>query len=381
MSVDSQPKALMEYLNLEVELLNLNLKKLAEIKAPARTFLSIYLSGSHAIPLLEKKLNKLRSLLKGCNGIELEYFDKNIKTVEDYLKKNPLITGSLCIFACKEIDFFQTVSLSSSVSDIVRIDACPYIRPLAEFYDDYENVAVVVADNQKVRIFLVSSSVIGTEEVIKGNIKNHVKVGGWSQKRYERRRDNQLSEYALEIIEALIKLDRDEKYGHILLVGSKEILNIVHKNMTKEFQNKIIEKNLDLSKGEGAVNHDIMLLLSDEEHSAEQDYWERIRAEYLRGGLAVVGIDEVLQAAKDGRIDKVLIDRGLHPLVERCQNCHSINVGETEICTVCGSKLLFKVSVINELLEMLIQSSSEFHFAVSIPELGEVGGIAALLRY
>ena len=332
--------------------------------------------------MLEKKLNELRSLLKNSSEKnEKKCFDENIKTVKEYLKKNAFTAGSLCLFVCKKVDFFQAVILPSPVKDIIRIDSAPYIRPLAEFYDDYENVAVVVADNKKVRIFLVASSITGTEEVIKGHIKNHVKVGGWSQKRYERRRDNQLSEYAREIIDALIKLDRDEKYGHILLVGSKEILNTVYHNMTKEFQNKTIEKNLDLSKGESSVNHDLMILLSDEKHHAAQNYWEHIRTEYLRGGLAVVGLDAVLQAAKDGRVDKVLIDRTLYPLVEQCQNCNSPNTGDTKTCLICGSILPFKASVINELLRMLLQSGAEYHFAVSIQELKDVGGIAALLRY
>lgn len=361
-------------------MLNLNLKKLAEIKAPARTFLSIFLSGPQSIPLLEKKLDKLRPLMKSCSEKdEREYFDDNIKAVEEYLKKNPLTNGALCLFVCKEINFFQTISLPSLETDIVRIDTCPYIRPLAEYYDEYESVAVVVADNQKARIYLVSSSMTGTEDVIKGNIKNHVKVGGWSQQRYERRRDNQLSEYAREIMDALMTLDRDEKYEHILLVGSKEILHIVYESMTKDFQNKIIEKNLDLSKGEGYVNHEIMGLLSEEEHGTEQDYWARIRTEYLLGGLAVVGLDDVLHAAKDGRVAKVIIDRALYPLVERCQNGDSPGADETETCTICGSTL--QVSVFNDLLRVLIQTGAEYHFADSIPELGEVGGIAALLRY
>ena len=90
---------------------------------------------------------------------------------------------------------------------------------------------------------------------------------------------------------------------------------------------------------------------------------------------------DVLQAAKAGRVDKMIVDRTFHPLVERCQNCHSLNVGEVETCMVCGSKLLFKVSLINEILDMLIQSGAEFHFADSMPELEAVGGIAALLRY
>ena len=364
-------------------MLNLDLTKLAEMTAPERTFLSIFLSGSHPKTDLEKKLNRLRRALKSdkANKDEREYFDENVKTVEEYLKKNPLRTGSLCIFTCQAIDFFQAILLPSPVNDIIRIDSYPYIRPLAELYDDYENVAVVVADNDNVRIFLVSSSVIGTEEVIKGNIKNHVKVGGWSQKRYQRRRDNQLSQYAREIADALIKLDREEKFGHILLAGSKEILHIVHETMPKEMQNKVIEKFMDLSKSVGSVNNDIIAILSDREHISQQDYWGCIRAEYLRGGLAVVGLDDVLQATKLGRVEKVVVNKTFHPQVKRCQNCHGMNKGEVETCTVCGSKLLFKVSVINEILDMLIQSGAEFHFADSIPELGEVGGIAALLRY
>ena len=361
-------------------MLNLDLRKLAETNAPSRTFMSIFLSGPHSIPIIEKKLNKLRLLMKNCSEKdEREYFDEHTKTVEEYLKKNPFTHGALCIFICKEINFFLTIPLPSLENDIVRIDNCPYIRPLAEFYDEYESVAVVVANNQKARIFIVSSSVIGTEEVIKGNIKNHVKVGGWSQQRYERRREYHLLEYAHEIMDALTKLERDEKYGHILLVGSKEILHILYENMTKELQNKIIEKHLDLSKGEGSINQDIMALLSEEELNTELDYWKRIRAEYLRGGLAVAGFDDVLHAAKDGRVGKVLIDHALHPFVERCQNGDSTSADETETCMVCGSML--QVSVINELLRLLIQSGAEFHFADSIPELAEVGGIAALLRY
>jgi peptide subunit release factor 1 (eRF1) len=364
-------------------LLNLDLKKLAELSAPERTFLSIFMSGPHSRTVLEKKLTQLRRVLKSneASKDEREYFDENVKTVEEYFAKNPFKTGSLCIFTCQAINFFQAIWLPAPVKDLVRIDSCPYIRPLAELYDEYENVAVVVADNEKVRIFLVSSSVTGSEEVIKGNIKNHVKVGGWSQKRYERRRDNQLLQYAHEIAGTLLKLAKEEKYGHILLVGSKEILHIVHENLPKELQNKLIEKPLDLSKGQGFVNHDIMALLSDEERHSQQDYWECIRAEYLRSGLAVVGLEDVLQAANEGRVEKMIVSHTFHPLVERCQSCHSLNMSEVETCTVCGSKLLFRVSVINEILDILIQSGAEYHFADSIPELEDVGGIAALLRY
>ena len=364
-------------------MLDIDLKEIAVLKSPIRTFWSIYLSGQNSADEHEKKLEKIYSVVKSCEDAdERTYFNENKKTVETYLKHNPLTDGSMALFVCKQIDYFQAVPIPEYTEDIIHIGEYAYIRPLAELSDEYEDVAVVVADNDKVRIFLVSSfNSESEEEVIKGHIKNHVKVGGWSQQRYERRRDNQLSEYAHEIRDALLRIYQDNKFGHILLVGAREILHIVHKNMPKEFQDKILEKNLDLSKGEEFVQQDIMELLEVEEQQTEQTYWEHIRTEYLRGGLAVTGFDDVFQAAKEGRVDKVLIDHTLRPMVERCQEIDDQDTEAIETCMVCDTPLLFKVSEVNALLRMLIQYGSEFHFGTSVSELGEVGGIAASLRY
>ena len=84
-------------------------------------------------------------------------------------------------------------------------------------------MAVDVADNKKARIYLVSMAVAESGESVAGNVKNHVRKGGWSQQRYERRRDKQLLHYAREIVDALEGLHKEEPFRRILLVGSKEI--------------------------------------------------------------------------------------------------------------------------------------------------------------
>jgi len=105
---------------------------------------------------------------------------------------------------------------------------------------------------------MVSMAETGSEEVIKGNVKNHVKVGGWSQQRYERRRDNELHKYAQEIVDALAKIGCSEEINHILMVGSKETLQAIHESMPHELRDKVVEKAIDLSKGDASVNKDIM---------------------------------------------------------------------------------------------------------------------------
>lgn len=362
---------------------DVNLRKLTEMTSPERAFLSVFLAGPQSVVELENRFQKLRRVLKGSDTEkdEREHFDQNARVILNYLERNPLKSGSLCIFSCWALDFFQAVSLTAPVKDLVWIDSSPYIRPLAELQDEYENVAVIIADNKKARIFLVSSAVAGSEEVVKGNIKNHVKKGGWSQQRYERRRDKQLLLYAREIIDALSKLDKEEKFRRILLVGGKEILRIVHENLPQALKNKVAEKALDLGKGEGAVNKDIMDLFFEQERQSEQDLWEKIRSEYLRGGLGVVGLEEVLLAAKAGRVEKMIVNRTFKPKGRRCRKCENLDLAAVETCSTCGSKSLFEVDVVNEIVELLKLSGAETDFADPIQTLVDAGEIATLLRY
>jgi peptide subunit release factor 1 (eRF1) len=362
---------------------DIDLRKLAAMTAPERAFLSVYIAGPKSATELDRRFQKVRRVLKGgaAEKDEREHFDENVKTVQRYLERNPLKSGSLCMFVCWALDFFQAVLLTARVKDLVWVDSSPYISPLAELQDEYENVAVVIADNKKARIFLVSSAVAGSEEVVKGNVKNHVRKGGWSQQRYERRRDKQLLLYAREIVGGLVRLDREEEFRRVLLVGGKEILRAVHDDLPQALRSKVAEKALDLSKGESTVNKDIMDLFFEQERQSERDLWEKIRGEYLRGGLGVVGLDAVLSAARTGRVEQMIVNRTFKPEGRRCRDCENLDLGALESCSACGSKSLFEVDVVNEIVEMLKLTGATADFADPIDTLVEAGEIAALLRY
>ena len=364
-------------------LVSSDLKKLAEMSTSERAFLSVYLAGPHSVAGLEKKFERIRRLLRtgGPEKDEKEYFDDNVHVVTEYLDRYPLKTGALCIFSCHVLDVFRTIPLSAPVEDLIRIDSSPFIRPLAELREEHATAAVVVADNKKARIFVVSMAETGSEEVIRGNVKNHVKVGGWSQQRYERRRDNELHKYALEIVEALAKIGRSEEIDHILMVGSKETLRAVHENMPHEMRNKVVEKATDLSKGHSSVNKDIMELFREEELTTGQEHWEKIRAEYLRGGLAVIGPEEVLHMAKAQRIEHIVVDRTFQLPGIRCRSCGNLNIGPVKSCPACGAESLYEVEVFNEILDMVYLSGGTACFTDPIRTLTDSGGIAAHLRY
>ena len=56
-----------------------------------------------------------------------------------------------------------------------------------------------------------------------------------------------------------VKICSSEEINHILKVGSKETLQAIHENMPQELQDKVVEKAIDLSKGDSSINKDIMV--------------------------------------------------------------------------------------------------------------------------
>lgn len=364
-------------------LADIDLTELSDLSAGDKAFLSIYISSPESLKNLEKKFEKIRRVLnsKEIEKNEREHFEENVNSVKKYLKENPLKSGSLCIFSCWALDFFRTYQLKVPVQDLVWFDSSPYIRPLAELKDEYEDVAVVIADNKKARIFLISSAIADHKSTVTGNIKNHVKKGGWSQQRYERRRDKQLLLYAREIVTALTELEKVETFSSILLVGGKEILHIIYDNLPKHLQDRVGQKAIDLHKDEEIINDEIMELFFEQERQSEQDLWEKIRSEYLRGGLGIVGMTDVLQAVKSGRVEEIIVNRNYRVSGKRCRDCENLTADKVNNCPNCGSDSLFTVDLVNEVVEIAKQTGATVDFCDTIDTLQEAGEIAAFLRY
>ena len=358
----------------------LNLRRLAKLNSPDRAFLSLYYSGKDGWEHELKRLEKNKTLLKG-QAEEREHLERNLDLLETELKGTPGRFGNVAAFACWLLDFCEVYILPVPVPGLARIDSSAFIRPLAELQDEYESYAVVVADNTSAKVYLVASNLAEDAASIKGNIKNQVKVGGWSQQRYKRRRDKQLHHYAKAIAHELLELDKENAFRRVLMVGSKETLRAIRTALPSQVANKaVVDKALDLGKPDDFIESELCELFAQQEIESEQALWAAIRNEYLGNGLATMGIEDVLKAAEQGRAEKVLAQRDYKPEGIRCRSCEHLQV-EAAPCLECGSEDCFEVGLVNELVELLTRSGAEIDFCAPIPGLQEAGHIGALLRY
>lgn len=358
----------------------IDLHALAAMQGPERAFLSAYLAGPDSRKHLEHRVARIEGLLQG-NADELTHFGESMKILRDFLDSTPFESESMCVFACWANDFLQAHHLEQTVDDLLWIGAAPYIRPIAELQDEFENFVVVAADNSESRVYFVTSAVPTEDERIKGDVKNRVKKGGWSQKRYARRRENELLHYANEVVEVLEDLEKRRRFDRIILAGSEEAMRTIREQLPQRLEEKLVDaRALNLHDEEDFWSQ-IFEIFEGEERQSEQALWDQIYAEYMQGGRAAMGFDDVLTAAATGRAEKMIVTRDVRKAGTRCRDCSNVTPRESRQCPYCKSRDVFKVDLVEELVRLLELSSGETEFSDPIDGLSHVGDVAALLRY
>ena len=360
---------------------DIDLRRLSAMENNERAYVSCYLNGAAGRQTLDRRERKIRAALAGEED-ERVHFDESMKLVRRWLEENDRGDRPCCVFACWADDWVEGYVLGVELPDRLRLGPAPFIRPLAELQEEYESFVVVAADNEATRIWTVTAERAELEQRIRGHVKNRVKKGGWSQKRYARRREKQLQHYAKEVAEVLDRLVRDEGIERIVLLGSKETLEEIEAELSQAARACVVgKKGADVHEEQSALVEDAFELFFEEERAEEQRLWERIRAEALSDGLAAIGPDEVLRAALVGRVATVVVTRDAKVRATRCRACENVYAGENERCEACGSEDVFTLDLVDSLARHLELSSAEIEFADPIPGLGEAGDVAALLRY
>lgn len=359
----------------------IDLRELADLRGPERAFVSLYLDDDAARDALAPRLARIRSLLADSPG-EREHFDASLALLDETLADEKFQRAGLCLFACYALDFVRGYHLSVAPPRRVWLGAAPYLRPLAELQEEYEDFVFVVADASAAEIHLVASATPALHERIRGDVKNRVKKGGWSQKRYARRRTNELQHYAKEVAADVVKLVEEHHLRRIVLLGHDEALRAIEAEFPDAAAAKVVgRKSTDIDQPVDDLVDEAYELFFAQERSEERALWQRIRDEYFSDGLAAVGPEDTWNAAAVGQVNELIVHRDAKLNARRCRACENLSVGETDKCRYCGKSDVFPVDLVDAFVRQCEQTSAAVEFVDRIDGLAEVGDVAALLRY
>jgi len=361
---------------------DIDLRELAEIRGNSRDVVSAYFSGDEGLSCLSGREQQIRDLLAD-ESLELENFEKSFANIQSLIEGESIESyAGVCVFSSEILGLTRGYPISMSVPNRLVVGPAPHIRPLAELQDEYETFLIVATDNDRTRLLVVTNEITEVESTIKGGVKNHVRKGGWSQQRYERRRDAQLNHYADEVSDQIQALTRQHGIHRIVLVGSDETMRAIEEQLPQQTTEKIVGREpFDMHQ-----NDDEMVKLAyesyfEDEREGEQDLWQQIKNEALGEGRGCTGPEETLAAAKIGRVEEAIADRDTRLKATTCKDCEDVVAGNVDTCPACHSHNVFAIDYLDALTRHLELTSASINFVDEIEALTKVGKVGALLRY
>lgn len=369
------------------------LRRLAQLRLDRPVVLSLYLDldpTEFATPparatavrsLLDEAERRLRER-DGLSHQDRADLEASLRQAAAALQRDLPTEGAhaVAVFASNAAGLFEVLPLPRSARPRVAIGHSPLVGPLVRL-ERRERWCVALVSRRDARIFRGSPDGLREIEQIHDVVFGQHDQGGWSQARYQRGIEKEKDDHLRNTADALMKHFKRRPFQRLILGGPREVVadfeSKLHGYLSERLAGRI-EVDVDSSTAEQVLRkaQPLFEALEDEREAAAL---ERLG----EGGRAALGLDEVLRALNERRVECLLLDERFAAPGASCPECGWLGPHGERTCPVEGRELEQLDDLTEAAIELTLQQSAEI-LAVRRrrEELGErAGGVAALLRF
>jgi peptide chain release factor subunit 1 len=263
------------------------------------------------------------------------------------------------------------------------IDGSPFIEPLADMAAGGD-WCVLLANRREARIFRGSRERLEEVGRVHDDVHGQHDQGGWSQARYQRSVDNEATHHLKRSAEAVLRRFHRTRFDN-LLVGAPEeayakLENELHPYLRERLRGRV---EVDV---ENTTVEDVFKAarpaIDRYELERQDELLGRLREGVGAGGRGAAGLDGVLGALNERRVEALLLDDTFSAPGVECPHCGWIgsDTGLTE-CPADGGELERRGDVGERAVERALMQDAEVVVLHDRPDLRPHGGIGAVLRF
>ena len=368
------------------------LDQLADFEPTTFPVLSLYLNmqpdARGRTPDLKPYLDReFKALARTWNSgtPERESFDRDCERILGFLEERvDHSTNGLAIFACAAKDFFEVMQMDAAIAKHrVYVYNQPHLYQLALLDDEYPRYAAVLTDANRARIFVFGLGRKLEDASVKGKKMHRVKVGGWSQARYQRRVENAQQQHAKEVAEHLAQIVREDRVPQVVVIGDSETVPLLMEELPQDIRNLVVEgPKIPRDASEREVFDATMETIKEESAKSDAEKVERLLETYRGRGLAAVGPEATLEALTNGQVDELLLSKLLEKTNEEPVAVEAIVAPEIPDSNGgTASDEPREVSLPDLLVTKAKQTAASITFIQDSAFLESVGGVGAFLRW
>lgn len=268
------------------------------------------------------------------------------------------------LFACRSLGLWRPLLFSRPLENQLATDAVPNLKQLARLARDGGAVAVVAPNRDGAELFWVRLGEVEVSERVEGepsqaDLGQHEPgarrlVGNQGPtSRYERTdKDARHAETVARrnrraaAAELTSLLDRND--GVVVLVGPARTVAEFERELPERVISRIaarVPRPRGWKSADGVRREAVLAAAAAGAREAGRERGgrdvEALVGEALRGGVAVVGPEDVVLAANEGRVHALVLEEDFQRAGWRCDNCEALGAtaGSAERCPYCGAEL------------------------------------------
>jgi peptide subunit release factor 1 (eRF1) len=372
------------------------LRELAETRTPQGKVLSVFVNldprefatpparATEISSVLDEAARAIRDQ-RGLTHAERVALDHDLERVRARLRNGLDTEGArgLAVFASEPADLLEILKLPRPVAHKVAISDHPCVEPLARIGAG-ELWWLVLVDRRRVR--LLAGTVDGVVELWRqdDDVPGQHDQGGLSQARYQRSVEKEVDDHLRAVDAELQRRMRATRIAGILLAGPRETVahleQMLHADVARCVKGRFDTDVWNTSADE--VLRAARPLLEDLTAGRDRELLERVDEGLGTGGRAAAGLNDVLPAVHERRVDTLLVQDGFAAKGTRCPQCGWLGVSAGAQCPADGTM----TEVVDNVVELALaaafaQDARVRYLPVTETDLEQKGSIAALLRF
>lgn len=350
--------------------------------------LSVYLNVDPTERATDEYKLALRQMLKQAEGSAAP---GDIVAVERFFDHEYDWSGrGVVVFSCTEEGFWRAHSLAVPVASGVTVARKPYIWPLAALVDAYGSYVVAWVDRQGVRLLLFEMGELQAREGYLGEEVRKLKKGrgssGGPGRRggapiSSRREEGVARRNIREAVKATKRFWREHKPQRLIIVGAEPTVTRFREALPKRLRQTVIGSfSADMNASEPEIRDRSMEILQRVEKERKNGLVDAVFTAAAKGRGGVIRLAGTLSAAREGRIQTLLLTRDYHQPGYQCRNCAYITDQSLEVCAFCGGEFVEVPDAAEALVTKVIEDGGKVEVIDDHPGIAEFG-VGALLRY
>ncbi len=347
--------------------------------------LSVYLNTDPAEGNADAYKLRLRSMLKDVSLTEdvaaiLRYFDHDF----DWSGRG------VAVFSCAPENFLKACSLAVPVRSRVRVSNRPHVKPLADLLDSYGGYGVALVDKQGARLFYFHLGKLQEQDGVVGENVRHTKRGGGSQAVGRRGGVAGQTDYAEEVaernmrdaVEFATRFFTENNVRRVLIGGTDDNIALFRSQLPKSWQSLVVGTfPISMTASQNEVLEKALEIGKQAEYRREERLASTVVTSAAKGRGGVIGLENTLNAIREGRIQTLLVREGFREPGYRCKSCGHLSSTPMGVCPFCGSETEQITDAVELTVRQVMQSGGEVEVLQRDQEVKGFDQIGALLRY